>query len=289
MKIKIGTKQLRLANSYITSSISITFVLLILGFFSLFLVNTKDLSKNAKESVVLTVILKPDAEAGEIDVLQKQISTALYCKELKIVSPDEALDELKVDLGENISEVLDYNPLPTTISVNPNEQYSNTDSLQIIEAQLKTNDIVDYVSYNRSMVYQLDRNVRKITIVVLVLEILLLLMAVSLINGTVSLLIHSKRFEIKTMQLVGATKMFIMKPFLVRSLWHGLISSLVAVSALIIGIMYYQSSSEDIIKIGHLELVFGLVLIAGVALTVASTFLALQKYLLSKTEDLYFS
>lgn len=289
MADKVKNKKFKLANSYIISSISITFVLLILGFFSLFLFNTKDLSVNAKESVIVTIFLKPDALQGEIDVLRNQIAAKTYCKEIKLVTPDDALEDLKDDLGEDIADVLDHNPLPTTINLNLYADYSNTDSLQFIETDIKQSSIVDDVFYNRSMVYQLDKNVKKITVVVLVLEILLLLMATSLISNTVRLLIHSKRFEIKTMQLVGATSKFILKPFLIASFWHGLFSSLFAILSLVIAILYYQSSVDDIIKIGHLEEVFGVVLLAGISLTVFSTFLSVKKYLTSSSEDLFFN
>ncbi len=288
MKKRTRNKKIRLANSYIISSISITFVLLILGFFALFLFNTKDLSINAKENIVITIILKPNAEEGKINMLQKQIASEPYCKEIKIVTPEEALKDLKQDLGEDIGEVLDYNPLPTTININPVAEYSNSDSLQVIETKILDNNIVDDFFFNRSMVYQLDKNFRKISISVIILEILLLLMATSLISNTVRLLIHSKRFEIKTMQLVGATSEFIMKPFILKSFWHGLFSSLIAIAALVAGIIYYQSSSDDIIKIAHLEEVFGIVLIAGIILTIASTYLSVKKYLNSKIENLYF-
>ncbi|MBN2662472.1 MAG: hypothetical protein JXR68_02380 [Bacteroidales bacterium] len=289
MADNVKNKRFKLANSYIISSISITFVLLILGFFSLFLFNTKDLSVNAKESVIVTIFLKPDAQQGEIDVLRNQIAAENYCKEIKLVSPGDALEDLKDELGEDIVDVLDHNPLPTTINLNLYADYSNTDSLQFIETDIKQSSIVDDVFYNRSMIYQLDKNVKKITVVVLVLEILLLLMATSLISNTVRLLIHSKRFEIKTMQLVGATSKFILKPFLITSFWHGLLSSLFAISALIIAILYYQSSVDDIIKIGHLEEVFGVVLLAGISLTVLSTIFSVRKYLISSSEDLFFN
>jgi len=289
MNLKFINKKFKLANSYIISSISITFVLLILGFFALFLLNTKDLSDNAKESIVVTIFLKPDAQQGEIDVLRNQISSDVYCKSIKIVTPDDALEDLKDELGEDVADVLDYNPLPTTLNLNLNAEYSNTDSLQFIATKLQQSLIVDDVFYNRSMVYQLDKNVRKISVAVFVLEILLLLMTTTLISSTVRLLIYSKRFEIKTMQLVGATPKFILKPFIIASLWHGLFSSLFAISTLVVAILYYQSSTEDIIQIGHLEEVFGLVLVAGIALTVFSAFFAVMKHLNAKTEDLYFS
>ncbi len=277
----------RIANSYIISSISITLVLLTLGFFALLLLNTKDLSTDAKESISVSLILVADAQKGDIDELKNSISIAEYCKNVQIVSPDEALEDLKMTLGDEISDVLEYNPLPTTINFNPTVKYSNADSLQVIKFKLKQNQIVDDVFYNRSMVYQLDKNVSKITLAIGVLEILLLLMAISLIANTIRLMVYTKRFEIKTMQLVGATSFFIMKPFLIKSIIHGLFTSLISIAIIIASIMYYQSSVDDIVKINHLEIVIGLILFAGVVLTSLSTFVSVNGYLNSKSEDLY--
>lgn len=279
--------KLRIANSYIISSISITFVLLSLGFFALLLLNTRDLSDDAKESIVVSIILKPDAEKGQIDAFEKSISVQNYCKESRLITPDEALEDLKMTLGDEIGDVLDYNPLPTTISLNPTAEYSNTDSLQLIKTFLMQSEIVDDVFYNRSMVSQLDKNVRKISLSIAILELLLLLMAISLISNTIRLLIHSKRFEIKTMQLVGATSFFILKPFLIKSILHGLVSSLLAIAIIEASIMYYQNNVDDIVKIGHLEVVFGLIILAGLVITSLSTLFSVNNYLNSKQEELY--
>ena len=280
--------KIKIANSYITSSISITFVLLTLGFFALLLLNTRDLSKSAKEHIIVTIILKPDAEKGTIDAFKRTISAKKYCKEARLISPEEALDELKVTLGEDIGDILDYNPLPTTINLNLNEKFSNSDSLQVIKTALMQSNIVDDVFYNDTMVYQLDKNIRKLSLSVAILEFFLLLMAISLISNTIRLLIHSKRFEIKTMQLVGATSFFIIKPFLIKSILHGLISSLLAIALIIIGILYYQNNVEDIVQIGHLEAVFGIILLAGLVITSLATYLSVTSYLSSNQDDLHF-
>jgi cell division transport system permease protein len=285
--MNLNKLRLKILNSYFVSSVSITFVLLILGFFALFLFNTRDLSKSAKESITVSLVLKPDAEKGKIDVLVNKIAMAPFCRQIKIITPDEALDDLKQELGEDIADVLDFNPLPTTLSLNLNEKYANTDSLQLIVEALKHSKIVDEIYYNRSLVHTLDKNIRKITVAVSILEILLLLMAYALINNTIRLLIYSKRFEIKTMQLVGATTNFIMKPFLKRAFLHGFFSSLFVIALLIAGILYYQSSVDDVIKIAHIEIVFVLILLAGLIITILSTFLSVNSYLNTDANDLY--
>ena len=280
--------KIRIANSYIISSISITFVLLTLGFFALLLLNTHDLSKSAKENIIVTIILTPDAAEGEIDALKNSISAKEFCKNVHLVTPEEALDELKITLGEDIGDVLSYNPLPTTINLNLNEKFSNSDSLQVIESALLLSSIVDDVIYNSTMVYQLDKNIRKLSLSIGILEFFLLLMAISLISNTIRLLIHSKRFEIKTMQLVGATSFFIIKPFMIKSILHGMISSLLAIAIIIAGILFYQNNVDDIIQIGHLEAVFGIILLAGLIITTLATFISVTGYLNSNQEDLYF-
>ncbi len=285
--MNLNRLRLKIVNSYFISAVSITFVLLILGFFALFLVNTRDLSKSAKESITVSIVLKPDVVKGDIDELFNNIATSQYCKDIKIITPEEALDDLKQELGNDIADVLDYNPLPTTLSLHLNEDYANTDSLQIIVDNLKQNSIVEQIYYNRSMVHQLDKNIKKITVVVAILEILLLLMAYALINNTIRLLIYSKRFEIKTMQLVGATASFIIKPFLKKAFILGLFSSLIVIALLIVGILYYQNSVEDIIKIRHIEFVFSLILFTGLLITMLSTYLSVNSYLNTDTNDLY--
>jgi len=286
-KKKNKTIRLKIANSYIISSISITFVLLVLGFFSLLLLNTKDLSNAAKQSVKLSVILKPDAEQGQIEDLQGKISAADYTDEIVLVTPDDAMDLIKEDLGDDIDDILDYNPLPYTMNITLMPEYANTDSIQELESRFLKSDIISEVIYNRPLVYQLDKNIKKLTIATIFLELLLLLMVIALIGNTVRLMINSKRFEIKTMQLVGATRGFIMKPFLFNAFWHGLICSLIAIGVMIGGILYYQNKSEDIIKIAHLETAFGLVLLAGIFITIFSTFISVLSFLNSDEQKLY--
>ena len=286
-KTILNNLRIKIANSYIISSVSITFVLLVLGSFSLLLLNTKDLSNTAKQSIKISVILKPDAEAAKINSLQNKISLADYCDELNTISPDEAMDMIKEDLGEDIDNMLTYNPLPTTFNITLAPQYTNTDSLQIIAERLKKNDIVSDVFYNRSLVYQLDKNIKKLTVATAILEFFLLLMVVALIGNTVRLMIYSKRFEIKTMQLVGATRGFIMRPFIIKAFWHGFISSLIAIGLMIFAILYYQNKSEDIIKISHLETSFAVVILAGLIITIGATYVSVLSFLNSDEKTLY--
>ncbi len=287
MQIDFKSIKFKIFNSYIISTVSITLVLLTFGLFALFFFNTKQLSNSAKENIIISVILKPDAEQGQVDELVKNIAIADYTKDIKLITPDEALEDLKMTLGDDIADVLEHNPLPTTININPKVDYSNTDSLQLIKSRLLINTTVDDVFYNRSMVYQLDKNVKNISFVLLVLDFFLILMAITLISNTIRLMIHSKRFEIKTMQLVGATKMFILKPFIIKSFLHGLLSSLLSIAIIIAAVLIYQNKAESIIKVSYLEAVFGLILLAGLIITFLATYFSVNSYLKSKTEELY--
>ncbi len=283
----LKNKKLKLANSYLVSSISITFVLLTLAFFALLLLNTKDISRGAKESISISVILIPDVENQAANELLQTIMTKDYCKSAQLITPDEALEDLKMAVGDDVTDILDFNPLPMTINLNAQEEYSNTDSLQLLKTKLKQNQIVEDVFYNKTLVYQLDKNVKNLSLLIGILEFFLLLMAFALINNTIRLMVFSKRFEIKTMQLVGATSFFITKPFIIKSLLQGLFCSLITIAILIASILYYQNNVNDIIQIKHLEAVFGIILLAGVVLTTASTFISVNKFLTLKSEELY--
>ncbi len=279
--------KLRIINSYLTSTISITFVLLLLGVFSLLLLNVKTLSTYAKESIIISVILKPTAEKPEILNFQKELDNKKYCKETDFVTKERAAEELKISVKEDFTEILGYNPLPESINIKLNAKYSNTDSIAVIEQQLSNNKIVSDVFYFKSLVHQVDNNLKNIGMIVSSLSSLLFLIAITLINNTIRLEIYSKRFSIKTMQLVGATKKFIIKPFLIKSLFHGIITSLVSVSILVLFILYFQSNIYGLIPIKNIALTFVIVFITGITITVGATFISVLKYIETKMENLY--
>ena len=280
-------QKLRIINSYFTSTVSITFVLLLLGIFSLLLLNVKELSKYAKENIIISVIFKPNISISEMNELQKKIDIQDFCKETDFISKERAAHELKATLGDDFIEVLEYNPLPASINIKLNADFSNTDSIAIIEQNMLKNNIVNDVFYHKSLVHQIDKNVKNISMIISIISILLLIISITLINNTVRLVIYSKRFTIKTMQLVGANKKFILKPFLINSAIHGIITSLISIAIMISIILYFQNKIIDIMQIKNIIYVFIIVLLTGIIITVFATFLSVSKYLKTKTENLY--
>ena len=285
--IKKNKLKLKIFNSYITSTVSITFILLLLGLFSLLLLNTREISIYAKENIVISVFLKPDIKPTEIQELQKSIEKQDYCKETDFISKERAAEELKATFGDDLIDVLEYNPLPASINIKLNAKYSNTDSITIIEQKLLQTNFINDFFYQKSFVHQIDKNVKNISMLVSILSALLFLITVTLINNTVRLLIHSKRFTIKTMQLVGANKSFILKPFLINSIIHAVVTSLISIMILIGIILYFQNKLTDIMHIANIIPVFVIVFFTGNIITIGATYFSVLKYLNIRTENLY--
>ena len=285
--IKKNKLKLKIFNSYITSTVSITFILLLLGLFSLLLLNTREISIYAKENIVISVFLKPDIKPAEIQELQKSIENQNYCKETDFISKERAAEELKATFGDDLIDVLEYNPLPASINIKLNAKYSNTDSITIIEQKLLQTNFINDFFYQKSFVHQIDKNVKNISMLVSILSALLFLITVTLINNTVRLLIHSKRFTIKTMQLVGANKSFILKPFLINSIIHAVVTSLISIMILIGIILYFQNKLTDIMHIANIIPVFVIVFFTGNIITIGATYFSVLKYLNIRTENLY--
>jgi len=286
MKTKKNKLFTQIGTSYLIASISIVLVLVLLGFFSLLIFNVNEMSITARENITITLVIKPKVSNSDIEFFQKKIALQPFCKKATIVTPKEAWDMVTEDLGMDLKNVLDTNPLPYTIIVNPVSKYASSDSIEKIVKIFKNVKIVDEVFYNENFVAQLNRNIKKITIVFLILEAILLLMAFALINNTVRLNIHSKQEEIKTMQLVGASNSFIMKPFLINAFVQGLFSSLLAIAIVVASILSYQSAFEELIRISYLLESFFLVSIAGVLVTCISTYLSLKHYLKLDIEEI---
>ncbi len=285
--IKQNKLKFRIFNSYLTSTISITFILLLLGIFSLLLLNVRTLSTYAKENIVISVILKPNINDAEILSLQKELDIKPFCKETDFVSKNRAAEELRSSFDENFVEILGYNPLPASINIKLNAEYSNTDSISVIGQKLSNNKTVDFIHYHKSLVHEVDKNVKNIGLIISTVSLLLLLIAITLINNTIRLEIYSKRFTIKTMQLVGATKKYILKPFIIKSFFHGMITSLIAMSILVVFILYFQNNVEGLVQIKNIIFVFIILICTGVIITVGSTSLAVIKYVRTQTDNLY--
>lgn len=286
-----GFSKARLRGSYLTLVISVSLVLFLLGILGLVIINAKGLSDYLRESLSFSVILDDDAKEADIRMLQKDLDARPYVKSTEYVSKDEAAAKMKEDLGEDFINFLGDNPLPPSIDVYLYAGYTSPDSVTKIEKNVMEYSFVKEVYYPESLLFLINENVQKISIFLLIISSFLFLIAVTIINNTIRLAIYSKRFLIRTMQLVGATKSFIRKPFLIRSIYHGILASLIAM-LLLMGLLYLVE--KEIITLFTFEstkllvILGGLLIIAGILINLISTYLSVNRYLIISEDKLYY-
>lgn len=280
----------RILNNYFSVVISITVVLFFVGILGLFLLNTKSLASHFKEQIVMTVYLKDSAKDIEITQMQKKIQLNSSTKRVQFKSKEDAAEEYARDIGEDFVEFLGFNPLLNSIDIYFNAAYVNALSLNQTKTEIEISDFVAEVVYDQPLVTLLEKNIERISFVLLISTALFVVIALLLINSSIRLSIYSKRFVIKTMQLVGATKSFIRRPFILSHLSLGIISSFLALSAL--NFLLWEVNKrfpeiEIMQQTSELMIVFGSVLILGISITGVSTFFATQRYLNLKTDAVY--
>ena len=280
----------RILNNYLSVVISITVVLFFVGILGLFLLNTKSLASHFKEQIVMTVYLKDNAKDIEITQMQKKIQLNSSTKRVQFKSKEEAAEEYARDIGEDFVEFLGFNPLLNSIDIYFNAAYVNALSLNQTKTEIEISDFVAEVVYDQPLVTLLEKNIERISYVLLISTALFVVIALLLINSSIRLSIYSKRFVIKTMQLVGATKSFIRRPFILSHLSLGIISSFLALTAL--NFLLWEVNKkfpelEIMQQKSELMIVFGSVLILGIGITGVSTFFATQRYLNLKTDAVY--
>jgi cell division transport system permease protein len=281
----------RLRSSYITSIVSISLVLFMIGLLGLLLLDSKKISDYVKEHVQLTVYLQDDAKEADINSLLVSFKEKPYVKSAQYISKQQALDSLKRDLGEDAVSMIESNPLPSSIDLSLNADYANPESLKAIADGVGKNKIVREVSYQRTEVDRMNENFRTVAMVILVFCGLLLVIAIALINNTIRLSLFAKRFLIKSMQLVGATRGFIRKPFVGRGLINGLYASIIA-CILLSGLIYLiQREMPELRQLQDWKII-GTLFIAitafGLLLSGISTFMAVNRYLRLKLDDLFY-
>ena len=280
----------RIRSSQLTSIISISLVLLLLGMVGLLLINGRNIRQQVMESIGFNVILKENVKEADIYQLQKILDSREFILSTEYITKEEAALETEQMLGEDFIRFLGYNPLPPSIRVRLHQPWANPDSVMIIEQDLMKYNSIEEVYYKKSLLYAVNENIRQITLIILGFSILLALISVTLINNTIRLSIYSKRFIINTMQLVGATRAFIRKPFLFKSAISGFIGSLIALAPLF-GLVYLlQEEFEGVISLRDYDMLAILalgVILTGITLNWISTFFAVNKYLNIKTDKLY--
>ena len=285
-----GSPRKKTKSVYISTVISIALVLLMTGLLGLILVHAKNLSKYVKENIVLNVIVNDNVNEGDVLSLQKDLEKDNYILRTEYVSKELAAKNLKEDLGEDFVEYLGHNPLLPSIDIYLKEEYANADSIQPFIQKVAKNAKVKEVVYQESLIDMVNKNIRIISIVVLAFAAILMLIAVALINNTIRLAIYSQRFLIKSMQLIGATKSFIRRPYILYGIVHGLIGALIAILLLIFTLQFAQSQIPELVFLRNwyeFALIFAAVVILGILISGLSTYFAVTKYLKAKSNSLY--
>ncbi len=281
----------RLISSYFSVVISIALVLFLLGSLGLLVLNAKSISDNFKEQVILTIYLEDSSKDVEIKQLEKSLAFSEYIKQTEFVSKESAADFMKLEYGEDFLDDIGYNPLKNSIQVNLKASYVTTRRLDSIsESNLKKNFVED-IKYDKDLVSLMNSNVKRLSLWILIISGIFTAIAVLLINSSIRLAVYSKRFSIKTMQMVGATKKFIRRPFIWRSIRLGIIGSLMAITGMAIVLYYVNISFPEFQLIQNkvsIGLLFASIFLTGILIAWWSTFFATQRFLNLKTEQLYY-
>lgn len=281
----------RLITSYFSVIVSITLVLFLLGFFGFLVFSTKKLANHFKEQVTVTILIKDEAKSADIAQLQKTLSVASFVKSLRFISKDEAAETFSKDIGEDFVSFIGTNPLQNVIDLSLKADYAEPDRMAEIKRELEQNSFVSEVVYDQSLVALIHENVNRIGLITLVFSALFTFVSVLLINASIRLSIYSKRFIIKTMQLVGATRSFIRRPFIRTNVRLGILSAFLAIllfyGALLAIVKSYPEFSI-LLDNTILCIVFIGILAMGILISWLSTYFATQRFLNLNTNDLYY-
>ena len=281
----------RLISSYFSVVLSIGLVLFLLGLLGLLVLNAKKVADHFKEQVTVTVFLKDTAKGVEIKQLEKSLAMADYVKSTTFVSKEHAAEFMKAESGEDFMDFLGSNPLKNSVDVNLKADFVTSEKLQIIADEALSKNFVEEVSYDNDLVNLMNDNVKKISFWVLLISALFTLIAVLLINSSIRLAVYSKRFTIKTMQMVGATKRFIRKPFIFRSVKLGVLGAILALIGMALVLYFIDKTFPELELLSKPVLIIGLfafVFLLGIFITWISTFFATQRFLNLNTDKLYY-
>ena len=280
----------RLISSYFSVILSVFLVLFLVGILGLFVLNSKKLSDDFKEQIAMTVFFKSEANDSVLKAFEVELKTAKFVKSSVFVSKEDAAKVHTEIIGEDFMTFLGANPLQNSFDIHLKADFIDAKNIRRIENKLRENPMVSDIVYDKQLVNLVNDNIKKVSFWILIISGFLTLIAVLLINSSMRLSIHSNRFIIKTMQMVGATKSFIRKPFIWKSIKLGMIGSALAVLALI-GTLIYLNTSFPNLGILDDQLLIALVLLGvvavGILITWISTYFATQRFLNLRTDDLY--
>jgi len=290
-KVKALKLNRRIFRSYMTSTISISMILFLIGVLGIVLLNAERLAKYVRENIGLTLVLKEDIQESEIADLQKFLKASDFVKSVEYIDKETAAQRLKAELGEDFTGFLGYNPLLSSIDVKLLADYATAEKLGILEKKFMDYPQVKEVLFQRDMVNIINENVQKMGFVLVFFSGLLLFIFSALINNTIRISIYSQRFIINTMLLVGATDSFIRRPFVRRSVWYGVLGALAANSLLFVLMFSYAQELKGIVDFDDIKIfgmVFITVMLLGILISWSSTSLAVNKFLRLKFDELFY-
>ena len=285
---KYYTRKIR--TSHFSTVVSIMLVLFMLGLLGLLLIHAKKLSDYAKENIGFSIMIKEGVKESGILAFLKKLDTEEYVKSTEYIPKEKAALQLKKELGEDFIGFLGYNPLLPTIDLRLKAEYANLESVHRIEKKLLTNPEVKEVFYQKDLLEMVNQNLERISLIILGFSAVLMIIAIALINNTIRLSVYSRRFIIRTMQLVGATRGFIRRPFIRNGIIDGLISAIVAIGLLMCVMYFIFQEIPELIQMVDLMLYVILivtVLLLGILISWFSTWLSVRRYLRMKTDELY--
>ena len=281
----------RLANAYLSSVISISLVLLLVGVASMLLVNARSVSDYFKENMQVSVLMKDSVPEEKAAAFSESLLDERYIKTATFISKEQGQAELAELLGEDFVDIFETSPIPASVEITLDADYVSSDSLEVVKAEISKSPLVAEVNYQGSLVDALNANLSKISLILAFFIGLMLFISYVLINNTVRLNVYARRFTIHTMQLVGATRSFIRAPFLVQSAFQGIFSAFIAIMALIVILFFLRNGFEQLFEIFRLDLlllVMGIVLASGLVICVTSTYFVVNKLVSLKKAELYY-
>lgn len=280
-----------ISTQFITPTISTTLVLVLLGIISMFVITAHSLSTFVKENINVSVLISDDLDSLQISSFGKQLMEAPYSKNVTYISKEEALREEIAAQGIDPTEFIGMNPYTASFEVKINADHADPDSIAKTVKELKGNsDVVDVI-YSKDLVQSVNKNIKKISIILLIIAALFTYISFALINNTVRLTIFSKRFLINTMKLVGASWNFIRRPFMAQSFVLGVVSALLADSILFGSLCWlyeFEPQIANIIDLRAVVMVFGAVMVFGIVITAVCTLVSVNKYLKMGSNELYY-
>ncbi|MCI5618467.1 MAG: permease-like cell division protein FtsX [Rikenellaceae bacterium] len=290
-KVENKMMRRRLRSAYMSSVLSISLVLLLVGSAALLLVNAHNVTDYFKENMKLSILMKPEvSDAGALEY-QVELDAQPFVHSTEFISKAQGTREMEAMLGEGFLEVFETSPIPASIDIRLRADYVALDSIERVKSIIMKSPVVDEVSYQQTLIEALNENIQKISFVLAIFIALLLFISFVLIGNTVRLSVFARRFTIHTMRLVGATRSFIRRPFLLQAVFQGIISAFVAILFLL-GILYFVKKEFiqlfEVFQLGSLLAVLGIVLLSGVVICVVSTFFVVNRIVSSSRDELYY-